>query len=68
DLVLVDRPPFLLGNKEGGRVGFDSWLSSRAAQKGQTHLKVPLPRDLMKVSRQEVGTGTLAPSTTRPPR
>lgn len=68
DLVLVDRPPFYLGHKEGGRVGFDSWLSSRAAQRGQTHLKVPLPADLMNTSRQEVGVGTLAPSTTRPPR
>lgn len=67
DLVLVDRPPFYLGRKEGGRVGFDSWLSSRAAQQGQTHLKVPLPADLMKTSSQEVGVGTLAPSTTRPP-
>ncbi len=67
DLVLVDRPPFLLGQKEGGRVGFDSWLSSRAGQQGQTHLKVPLPKDLMQVSQEEVGVGTLAPSTTRPP-
>lgn len=62
DLVLVDRPPFLLGKKEGGRVGFDSWLSSRAAQRGQTHLKVPLPKDLLKVSQQQVGAGTLAPT------
>jgi len=65
DLVLVDRPPFLLGNKEGGRVGFDSWLSSRAGQQGQTHLKVPLPKDLMEVSTKEVGAGTLAPSASR---
>jgi type VI secretion system protein ImpH len=62
DLVLVDRPPFLLGKKEGGRVGFDSWLSSRQAQRGQTHLKVPLPKDLLKVSTRQVGVGTLAPS------
>ncbi|MCX4243018.1 type VI secretion system baseplate subunit TssG [Paraliomyxa miuraensis] len=62
DLVLVDRPPFLLGKKEGGRVGFDSWLSSRAAQRGQTHLKVPLPKDLLRVTQREVGSGTLAPS------
>lgn len=61
DLVLVDRPPFLLGKKEGGRMGFDSWLSSRAAQRGQTHLKVQLPKDLLKVSHREVGSGTLAP-------
>lgn len=65
DLVLVDRPPFLLGKKEGGRVGFDSWLSSRAEQSAQTHLKVPLPRDLLKVSSQEVGVGTMAPSASR---
>lgn len=65
DLVLVDRPPFLLGQKEGGRVGFDSWLSSRAAQTAHTHLKVPLPRDLLEVSTKEVGSGTLAPSASR---
>lgn len=68
DLVLVDRPPFLLGKKEGGRVGFDSWLSSRQAQRGQTHLKVPLPKDLLKVSTRQVGSGTLAPSLSAPPR
>lgn len=68
DLVLVDRPPFVLGKKEGGRVGFDSWLSSRQAQRGQTHLKVPLPKDLLKVSTRQVGTGTLAPSLSQPPR
>lgn len=64
DLVLVDRP-FYLGKKEGGRVGFDSWLSSRAGQSAQTHLKVPLPRDLLKVSTQQVGVGSLAPSASR---
>jgi type VI secretion system protein ImpH len=62
DLVLVDRPPFLLGKKEGGRMGFDSWLSSRQAQRGQTHLKVQLPKDLLKVSTRQVGVGSLAPS------
>ncbi|MEX1366587.1 MAG: type VI secretion system baseplate subunit TssG [Nannocystaceae bacterium] len=62
DLVLVDRPPFHLGKKEGGRVGFDSWLSSRAGQADHTHLKVPLPRDLRQVTTQTVGSGTLAPS------
>ncbi len=61
DLVLVDRPPFVLGKKEGGRVGFDSWLSSRATQTKQTHLKVPLPQDLLEVSHEEVGVGSLAP-------
>jgi predicted component of type VI protein secretion system len=65
DLVLVDRPPFLLGQKEGGRVGFDSWLSSRQAQRGQTHLKVPLPKDLLKVNTRQVGAGSLAPSLSR---
>lgn len=65
DLVLVDRPPFLLGRKEGGRVGFDSWLSSREAQRGQTHLKVPLPKDLLKVSTRQIGAGSLAPSLSR---
>jgi len=68
DLVLVDRPPFLLGKKEGGRVGFDSWLSSRQAQRGQTHLKVPLPQDLLKVNTRQVGSGTLAPSASAPRR
>lgn len=65
ELVLVDRPPFHLGNKEGGRVGFDSWLSSRAGQSEPTHLKVPLPQDLLKVSQREIGSGTLAPSASR---
>lgn len=65
DLVLVDRPPFMLGKKEGGRVGFDSWLSSRAAQRGQTHLKVPLPKNLLEVSAREVGVGSMAPSLSR---
>jgi type VI secretion system protein ImpH len=65
DLVLVDRPPFVLGKKEGGRMGFDSWLSSRQAQRGQTHLKVQLPKDLMKVSQRQVGVGSLAPSLSR---
>jgi type VI secretion system protein ImpH len=68
DLVLVDRPPFLLGHKEGGRVGFDSWLSSRQAQRGQTHLKVQLPKDLLQVSQRQVGVGSLAPSLSQPPR
>lgn len=62
DLVLVDRPPFVLGKKEGGRMGFDSWLSSRQAQRGQTHLKVQLPKNLLDVSQRRVGAGSLAPS------
>ncbi len=65
DLVLVDRPPFLLGKKEGGRMGFDSWLSSRQAQRGQTHLKVQLPKNLLEVSQRKVGVGSLAPSLSR---
>lgn len=62
ELVLVDRPPFILGKKEGGRMGFDSWLSSRAGQTAPTHLKVPLPEDLLSVKQAKVGAGALAPS------
>lgn len=65
ELVLVDRPPFMLGKKEGGRIGFDSWLSSQAGQTAPTHLKVPLPTDLLSVSRKKVGVGSLAPSASR---
>lgn len=62
ELILVDRPPFILGKKEGGRMGFDSWLSSRGGQDATTSLKVPLPRELLEVGHQTVGSGSLAPS------
>ncbi|MEM7158120.1 MAG: type VI secretion system baseplate subunit TssG [Myxococcota bacterium] len=62
ELMLVDRPPFILGKKEGGRMGFDSWLSSRGGQEATTSLKVPLPRKLLEVRHKAVGSGSLAPS------
>ena len=48
DLVLApqSRPPFHLGKPEGGRLGFDAWLSHRSGAKDETHLRVQLPSDL----------------------
>ncbi len=56
DLVLAPqaRPPFLLGKKTGGRLGFDAWLSSRMGSQGETHLRVQLPTELLKVERKKV--------------
>lgn len=53
DLVLAPqaRPPFVLGKTEGGRLGFDAWLSSRVGARGETHLRVPLPTELLAVER-----------------
>jgi type VI secretion system protein ImpH len=53
DLVLAPqaRPPFLLGKQEGGRIGFDSWLSSRVGARKETHQRVPLPTELLAVER-----------------
>jgi type VI secretion system protein ImpH len=53
DLVLAPqaRPPFVLGKAEGGRVGFDAWLSSRVGARGETHLRVQLPTELLSVER-----------------
>lgn len=53
DLVLAPkaRPPFVLGKAEGGRLGFDAWLSSRAGAQQETHLRVPLPTELLAVER-----------------
>ncbi len=44
DLVLdaQARPPFRLGRAGAGRVGVDTWLSSRAGSGKATHLPVPL--------------------------
>ncbi len=44
DLVLAEhaRPPFLLGVDAGGKLGTDSWLSSRAGAAKETHLRVPV--------------------------
>lgn len=44
DLVLAEhaRPPFLLGERSGGTLGSDSWLSSRAGAAKETHLRVPV--------------------------
>jgi type VI secretion system protein ImpH len=48
DLVLSTsaRPPFKLGQREGGRIGTDAWLSSRAGASQETHLRVELPTEL----------------------
>lgn len=48
DLVLAaeSRPPFNLGDPEGGRLGFDAWLSQRGGTEDETHLRVALPTDL----------------------
>jgi type VI secretion system protein ImpH len=44
DLVLAEhaRPPFHLGVADGGKLGTDSWLSSRAGAAKSTHLRVPV--------------------------
>jgi type VI secretion system protein ImpH len=69
DLVLAPqaRPPFLLGKIEGGRAGFDAWLSSRTGAKKETHLRVPLPTELLKVERA-TSAHRHAPSTSRAPK
>ena len=48
DLVLAQdaRPPFQLGQREGGRIGTDAWLSSRTGARNETHLRVELPTEL----------------------
>lgn len=48
DLVLASeaRPPFVLGVREGGRLGSDAWLSSRLGAQRETHLRVELPPEL----------------------
>jgi type VI secretion system protein ImpH len=67
DLVLAPkaRPPFHLGKREGGRLGFDGWLSSRAGADRETHLRVQLPTELLQVERKKV-SHSHAPSQSTP--
>ncbi len=70
DLVLAPqaRPPFNLGEPEGGRLGFDAWLSSRAGAADETHLRVKLPPDLSRPVETKSTAHAHAPSFSSPSR